>query len=209
MEERYPQVCDNCEPRVKARIRQAGYEAKSDHLRRMMDRSKAGKAARRARQWSWKSLLVFVGAVCYWASITGQLVWDMTSALPIDEPLRDPDDLRTTFSVAAVSRIRETLHTLRLPAHWPVDLEYYAGLSLVAGIVSLWWNPKLRLKIEGRGGRFVGLGEYYKIQLIVMVARCAFWAVLRDPSSSGLDANLPPALHLFMLLLITLVRSRL
>lgn len=209
MEERYPQVCDNCEPRVKARIRQAGYEAKSDHLRRMMDRSKAGKAARRARQWNWKSLLVFVGAVCYWVSIAGQLVWDVTSALPIDEPLRDPDELRITFSVAAVSRIRDTLHTLPLPAHWPIDLEYYAGLSLVAGIVSLWWNPKLRLKIEGRGGRFVGLGEYYKIQLIVMVARCAFWAVLRDPSSSGLDANLPPALHLFMLLLITLVRLRL
>jgi hypothetical protein len=69
----------------------------------------------------------------------------------------------------------------------------------------LWWNPKLRLKVEGRGGRFIGLGEYYQVQLIVMVARCVFWAVLKDPSSSGLQPTLPPALHLFMILFTILV----
>ncbi|KAL5048795.1 hypothetical protein BDW71DRAFT_176561 [Aspergillus fruticulosus] len=197
LEERYPQVCDECEPRVKARIRQAGYEAKSDHLRRMMDRSKAGKAARKARQWNWRSLLVFAGAVCYWTSIAGQLAWDMTSALPADEPLRDLDSFSVSHKM--VSRIRQALQMLHSPTYGPVDLVPYAGLSLVAGILSLWYNPKLRLKVEGRGGRFLGLGEYYKVQLIVMVVRCAFWAVLRDPSSSGLDATLPPALHLFMI----------
>ena len=101
LEERYPQVCDKCEPRVKARIRQAGYEAKSDHLRRMMDRSKAGKAARKARQWNWRSLLVLAGAMCYWASIAGQLAWSMTSALPVEEPLRDPEDSLTSPSIAS------------------------------------------------------------------------------------------------------------
>ncbi|KAL4921559.1 Ima1 N-terminal domain-containing protein [Aspergillus aurantiobrunneus] len=208
LEERYPQVCDKCEPRVKARIRQAGYEAKSDHLRRMMDRSKAGKSARRARQWSWRSLLVFAGAICYWASIGGQLAWDITGALPVDEALRDPDDLPASQSIA--SRFHQTLHMFRLPSHCPVDLAPYAGLSLVAGILSLWWNPKIRLKVEGRGGRFLGLGEYYRVQLIVMVVRCAFWAVLRDPSSSGLDVTLPPALHLFMILftILSVIISR-
>ncbi|KAL4808520.1 Ima1 N-terminal domain-containing protein [Aspergillus unguis] len=208
MEERYPQVCDKCEPRVRARIRQAGYEAKSDHLRRMMDRSKAGKAARRARKWNWRSVLVFVGAMSYWASVAGQLAWDMTSALPVDEPLSDPDAISTLHPL--ISRFYQVLHTLHLPSHRSVDLAPYAGLALIAGILSLWWNPKLRLKVEGRGGRFQGLGEYYKVQLIVMVARCAFWAVLKDPSSSGLDATLPPALHLFMILftILSVVISR-
>jgi hypothetical protein len=188
---------------VKARIRQAGYEAKSDHLRRMMDRSKAGKAARKARQWNWRSLLVFAGAICYWASIAGQLAWDLTNALPVEKSLRDSDGF--SMSHVVVPRIRQVLQTLHLPSDGPVDLGPYAGLSLVAGIFSLWYNPKLRLKVEGRGGRFLGLGEYYKVQLIVMVVRCAFWAVLRDPSSSGLDATLPPALHLFMFFFTVLV----
>ncbi|KAL6229828.1 hypothetical protein BDW75DRAFT_245368 [Aspergillus navahoensis] len=208
LEERYPQVCDKCEPRVKARIRQTGYEAKSDHLRRMMDRSKAGKAARKARQWNWRSLLVFAGAVCYWASIAGQLAWDMTSALSVDGPLRNPDSFSMPHKI--ILNIRQTLQTLHLPTYSPVDLVPYAGFSLVAGILSLWYNPKLRLKVEGRGGRFLGLGEYYKVQLIVMVVRCAFWAVLRDPSSSGLDATMPPALHLFMIFftVLSVVLSR-
>ncbi|KAL2808727.1 Ima1 N-terminal domain-containing protein [Aspergillus granulosus] len=208
LEERYPQVCDKCEPRVRARIRQTGYEAKSDHLRRMMDRSKAGKAARKARQWNWRSLLVFVGAICYWASIAGQLAWDLTSALTVDEPLEDAGEIALSFPVG--SCLQKSLETYRLPRHCSVDLVPYAGFALVAGIISLWWNPKLRLKVEGRGGRFLGLGEYYKVQLIIMVVRCAFWAVLRDPWSSGLDPTLPPALHSFMVLftILSVIISR-
>ncbi|KAI9375395.1 Ima1 N-terminal domain-containing protein [Aspergillus egyptiacus] len=198
LEERYPQVCDKCEPRVKARIRQTGYEAKSDHLRRMMDRSKAGKAARRARRWNWRNLLVLAGFMGYWASISGQLAWDLASVLTVDEPPHDSDTSPPSRSIASCFQL--TFQLRRLPSRCFVDLEPYAALSLVAGILSLWWNPKLRLKVEGRGGRFLGLGEYYKVQLIVLVARCAFWAVLRDPESSGLDPNSPPALHLFMVL---------
>ncbi|KAL4896465.1 Ima1 N-terminal domain-containing protein [Aspergillus ambiguus] len=197
LEERYPQVCVKCEPRVRQRIRQAGYEAKSDHLRRMMDRSKAGRAARQARNWNWRSLLVFAGAIGYWTSIAGQLSWNLWSALDSEDALLDPDD--TTASPYVLPCMLQALTTRQVPRSCSVDLAPYAGLSLVAGILSLWYNPKLRLKVEGRGGRFVGLGEYYKVQLIVMVVRCVFWGVLRDPSSSGLEPTLPPALHIFMI----------
>ncbi|KAF5865601.1 hypothetical protein ETB97_003018 [Aspergillus alliaceus] len=198
LEERYPQVCAKCEPRVKERIRQAGYEAKSDHLRRMMDRSKAGRAARHARRWNWRSLLLFAGAISYWASVAGQLSWNLLGALAADESLLYPDDPLVPPSF--ISCVNSTLRTRRVPSCCSVDLAPYAGLALVAGILSAWYNPKLRLKLEGRAGRFVGLGEYYQVQLIVMVVRCVFWALLRDPSSSGLQSHIPPTLHAFMLI---------
>lgn len=150
---------------------------------------------------------MFAGALCYWASIAGQLAWDITSALPADEPLRDPED--SPYPLPIVSHLVQMLQKYQLPSHCSIDLTPHAGLSLVAGILSLWWNPKLRLKVEGRGGRFLGLGEYYRVQLIVLVVRCAFWAVLKDPSSSGLDATLPPALHAFMILFTSLVSKTL
>ncbi|RLM00189.1 hypothetical protein CFD26_108310 [Aspergillus turcosus] len=208
LEERYPQVCANCEPRVQERIRQAGYEAKSDHLRRMMDRSKAGRAARHARRWNWRNLLVSAGAIGYWGSVASQLAWDTLGALSADHHLHDMYDDLLSPSIASCARA--TLQTRQLPSSCWIDLSPYAGLALVVGILSLWWNPKLRLKVEGRGGRFVGLGEYYQVQLIVMVARCVFWAVLKDPSSSGLQPTLPPALHLFMILftILSVVISR-
>ena len=204
LEARYPQVCDNCEPRVRQRIRQAGYEAKADHLRRMMDQSRASKSARRARRRSWQSVLVYIGAFGYWSSIIGQLAWDVMSALPVDFPLNDP----YTPSKAPVSSALCASHaikTRRLPGDCTVDLGHSAGLALLAGSLSLWWNPQIRTKIDGRGGRFTGLGEYYQVQLIALVARCVFWALLKDPSASGLEPQLPPALHVFMIVFTILV----
>lgn len=187
---------------MRARIRQTGYEAKSDHLRRVIDRSKAGRAARHSRTWNWRSLLVFAGAVGYWTSIAGQLYWDVWSALATEE-LGYPGTL--SGSPTALAWVQRIAQNRFAPGSRAVDVAPYARLSLVAGILTLWYNPKLRLKVEGRGGRFVGLGEYYKVQLIVMVVRCAFWAMLKDPASSGLEPALPPALHLFMILFTVLV----
>ncbi|OJJ47474.1 hypothetical protein ASPZODRAFT_63117 [Penicilliopsis zonata CBS 506.65] len=198
LEERYPQVCERCEPRVTQRIRQTGYEAKSDHLRRMMDRSKAGRAARQARSRNWRSVLVFAGALGYWGSVAGQLAWDSMAALNGGEPFQE--EIETSISSSLIlSCMDETVRVGRIPGRCSFDLVPLAGLSLVMGILSLWWNPKLRLKVEGKGGRFSRLGEYYRVQLIVMVVRCVFWAVLKDPSSSGLQADLRSALHWFML----------
>lgn len=190
---------------MRERIRQAGYEAKSDHLRRMMDRSKAGRVARHARNWNWRSILVFAGAIGYWGSVAGQLAWDALGALDaVDDGLQDQVYL---LSPSWVSYVQQTLQERQLPRHCSADFAPYAGLFLVAGILSLWWNPKLRLKVEGRGGRFAGLGEYYQVQLIVIVVRCVFWAVLKDPSSSGLQPTMPPALHLFMFFFTVLVSN--
>lgn len=205
LEQRYPLVCLNCEPQVRERIRQTGYEAKTDHLRRMMERTRAERVAGRSRRQNWRSWVVFVGAIAYWISIIGQITWDIMGALDISgpEPLQDPD---VSLSVASVlSCIFHTLRTRCVPSHCAVDFAPLAGLSLLTGFLSLWWNPQLQTKIEGRHGWLVGLGDYYKVQLIVLVVRGIFWGVLRDPSSSGLQENLLPALHLFMIIFTCLV----
>ena len=171
----------------------------------MMDRSKAGRVARHARNRNWRSILVFAGAIGYWGSVAGQLVWGLLGALDAgDAGLQDQDYL---LSQSWVSYAWQILQECQISRHCSADFAPYAGLSLVVGILSLWWNPKLRLKVEGRGGRFAGLGEYYQVQLIVIVVRCVFWAVLKDPSSSGLQPTMPPALHLFMFLFTVLVSN--
>lgn len=203
LEERYPQVCQNCESRVKARIRQAGYEAKADHLRRMMDWSKTGRAARKARNRNWRSLLVFAGAVCYWGSIAGQLAWNLMGALDGERVVVDEQHWLSISSL--VSCTKQAIKTRQVGSHCSSGLTPYAGIALVLGILSLWWNPRLRMKVEGRTGRFVGLGEYYKVQLIVMVMRFVAWAVLKDPLMSGMQPTLPPTLHAFMMAFTILV----
>lgn len=209
LEERYPQVCDACGPRVLEEIRKKGYEAKADHLRRMMDRSRASKTLRQARDRSWQSLLVYAGAFGYWTSVGGQLTWDVTSILTSSGPSFDPD-LSSDIPVSVLSCVSQTAQMGRLPSECSIDLSSTAGLALIAGLLSIWWNPKLRMKVEGRTGRFAGFAEYYQAQLITLVARCVFWELLKDPSASALGPSLPPALHTFMIAftLLSVVISR-
>ena len=57
LEQRYPQVCDECAEKVEHRIRQAGYTAKTDHLRRMMDLSRGRKPTGRTTVLDWVNSL--------------------------------------------------------------------------------------------------------------------------------------------------------
>ncbi|KAJ5959713.1 uncharacterized protein N7479_006863 [Penicillium vulpinum] len=204
LEDRYPQVCESCEPIVKSRIRRAGYEAKSDHLRRMMDQSRANRESRQARNRSWRSLLLLVGALAYWASIAGQLAWNLISVATLSQTSESFDNLPDTGRPpmtpnSVISCINQSIRLKRIPSECSPDLAPTAGIALIAGALSLWWNPKLRLKINGMPGKFQGLAEYYQAQLIVMVVRCVFWAVVKDPSASALQPKLIPAFHAFMI----------
>ena len=55
LEKRYPQCCARCEPKVNAQLQQANYAAKSDHLRRMLERNHE---RRKQSRLQWKSLFV-------------------------------------------------------------------------------------------------------------------------------------------------------
>lgn len=205
LEDRYPQVCETCEPRVRERIRQTQYDAKADHLRRMMEQTRAGKAARRARNSGWRSLLVFTGACGYWASIIVQLAWNVMVAMTSVSTLNEPDTPLDQPSL--ISCVMHTAQTRRIPSDCTTDLAPVAGPALIVGILSLWWNPKLRMKVEGRPGRFARLGEYYQVQLIVLVARCVFWALLKDTTANDISPALSPILHMSMAIFTILVSA--
>ncbi|EGE85558.1 hypothetical protein BDBG_02573 [Blastomyces gilchristii SLH14081] len=196
LEERYPQVCESCEPQVRNRIRQVGYAAKSDHLRRMMEKSRHN---RRVQGWSWRSMLVAAGAVCFWVSVAGQLAWNLMGAMAAGKTSQNLEsDVSLSLVPFCFNRIwkRQPLFEECSSALTP-----FAGVALFLGMLSVWWNPKLRHKVEGKSGRLTGMGEYYKAQLIVLVVRFVAWACLQDPSITGLNPKLPPAIHGFMSIL--------
>ncbi|KAJ6092978.1 hypothetical protein N7486_008267 [Penicillium sp. IBT 16267x] len=186
LETLYPQVCETCEPRVKQRIREAGYEAKADNLRRMMDETRASKAAQRARKHSWQSFVVYLGALGFWISILGQLAWDAIGVLTL-YPMQNDVDMSVDTPMSLIFRLRQMIDLRGIPHECAFDLAPIAGKALVAGCLSIWWNPKLRMKVYGRPGRFSGLGEYYQLQLFSLVLRCVFWSLFKDPSASGID----------------------
>ena len=190
MEDRFPQVCDACAPRVEDRIRESGYAAKADNVRRVMDRTRLGS---KPRQWTWKTFAVQLGAIGWSTTLFAQLSWHILGALPrhqTDEGLVDEDAINPPISyfIFGVSRFwftpscNEVLQPL---------LAYAFGVS----IICCWWNPRMQYKLRGGFGRVVGSAEYYRLQLLILVARYLSWKLASKDSINAKDLPTMRALH--------------
>ncbi|KAI9828561.1 MAG: hypothetical protein M1819_006553 [Sarea resinae] len=202
LEERYPQVCIDCEPRVRERIRATGYAAKTDHLRRMIDRTRAAEGRRTSRDWDWRALVVLLGAVGWWSSLAGQLVWNIIGAtrrIEVEDGLRaDDEPLPLGACVRQLVRFRETEQGC-VTSGFSI-----ARTALLLGLLSFWWNNSLEEKVRGTGGRMMRLSEYYKLQGVVMAVRVLGWWALQNSATIGLSATAVKAAHLFMLAFVSL-----
>ena len=202
LEERYPQVCKRCEPRVQERIRAAGYAAKTDHLRRMMDRTRG--YGIQYRSSSWGSPLVTLGGVGWFLSLAGQLLWNGLSLFKSTEEyhgLRDAQD-----SVSGTTCLQQVMRGSGSISDCTELLLSIVGPALLLGVLSSWWNPVLQESMRRKGARAVGISEFYKLQGILLMARCVTWRYL---PGADLSEQMIKAAHLSLLVLALIVSVRL
>ena len=201
LEERYPQVCDKCEPRVKERIRVTGYAAKTDHLRRMMDKTRGSQRIR--YDWNWRYLVVYAGGVGWWSAVAGQILWNTFGALAtVDSGLGEentPASVKTCIQQAFRDGLRgiDCTELAQPLAVW----------ALVLGLFSSWWNPCLLKKLHGRVGHMVGLTEFYKLQAIITVCRLLTWYAMSNSNHTSFDASTTKMIHATMLVFSLAVYS--
>lgn len=200
LEERYPQVCEVCEPNVRDRIKQSGYMAKTDHLRRM--REKTQSAMHQMKQsWQRMSVLTLVGCLIWYLSIVSQLLWhglELASFVSQDssELVDDTASLSECIFRAATSYQVNTrcAQSIYSPAGW----------ILVLSLLTVWWNPIMRRRWIDRA---IGLKEFYKLQLIVLLTRFAAWYTLGNARKLDLEPTFVQAVHAAMLALNIIVSA--
>lgn len=199
LEQRYPQVCKRCEPRVQEKIQAAGYAAKTDHLRRMMNRTRG--YGIQDRNASWGSPLVTLGGVGWFLSLAGQISWD---GLSLFESSGESDGLRDPQDVASGSTCLQQVMRGSASILDCTELLYSAaGLALLLGVLSSWWNPLLQETLRKKGGRAVGRAEFYKLQGMLLIVRCVTWRYLPG------NVQMTKAAHLSLLLFAAIVSPRL
>lgn len=195
LEDRYPQVCARCEPRVRQQLQQATYTAKSDHVRRMLVKSRERRIASRL---GWRSLVVTLGGLGYWTSVAGQLIWHAMGALTSDRiPMNDLQP-------------RLCLHDMVMHQATSRECTEYFGLlashASKLGILCFWWNPRWQHKLAGREGRLTNLDTYYQVQAGIAVLRLVVWAALQNTAYfAWLPADLPKAIHGISLVLLSVL----
>ena len=199
LEARYPQVCLGCEPRVRARIRAAGYVAKTDHLRRMIEHTRGAGPRRGWQDCGWRGVLIFLGGLAWWGSLLGNVVWHVlgtTAAFVGPERIHAYPVLR---------HVQQYVQQLWGRDDDPSGVCTMIQWSLILGVASIWWNTQLMAKLRRSGSRLTGLNEYYKLQVATMVVRAAAWWVLRERSTVALEPAQVGAAHFFMLLFVVSV----
>lgn len=196
LEDRYPQVCARCEPRVRAQLQQATYTAKSDHVRRMLSKSRK---RRMANKLGWRSLVVALGSLGYWTSIAGQLMWHAMGALSSDR--MSTDEMHPSLC------IHDLLSHQAASRECALHFGLLASHALKLGILCLWWNPKWQHKLAGLEGRLENLNTYYQVQSGIIVLRFLVWAVLQNTSMPDWLPDLPKALHGLSLVLFLILTA--
>lgn len=164
---RYPQCCAQCEPRVEARIKQANYAAKSDHLRRLMHR-KHGR--RKSPELQLRSLFISVAGLGQFTSLLVQQLWHLSASQQNEKGLA----------------ISSRLSCLKEWPPNPLCSAYAATLvpySLVTALLCIWWNPKWQHRLFGKEGRLTGLRNFYLTQCFLLALRFAAWTALTELSS--------------------------
>jgi hypothetical protein len=159
----YPQICEECEPRVRQRLEQSAYTAKTDLLRRMLDRSASARGSTTTQGW----LEVF-DAAGRWLWISGhvlQLVWHVVVV---------HDLLLQYFIWAGVDDSLSTLRLLRtcgpLLGRLP-SADRLLGWSILATFLGVWWNPRFVQIFRGFTRHISGVSQWYIFQAMTVIFR--------------------------------------
>lgn len=148
LEQRYPQVCDDCAGRVGLAIEKAGYTAKTDHLRKMMERSREAKVVRRSTGLDFAN---FLGWALWWGALLLQVAWHL-KVVTGNVFQEDYYGIRRAFEL--------------LPAEDDLMQE-----SIICTLLSIWWNPQLVQVVRGFTKHILGLKEWYSFQVVIFLSR--------------------------------------
>jgi len=192
LEKRYPQVCEDCEPKVLAKLKDTTKTAKADYLRKLLEKSR-NRSSFSTKDVTIYSTTLFSARVLWYLGIFLQLLWhikmlaiaaaDFYSADLLDQGLSLPP------SVAAI-----VLHSTSFN---------YPLLGIYLSTLAIWWNPKFKEWEKGFRRHITGIDEWYKFQAIQLGFRIFVYKAMQ--TSVMLDAPFAPAsigAHLFTLFFV-------
>lgn len=178
---RYPQCCADCEPKVREQLAKAAYTAKTDHLRRMLDRTA------KIRVVTTNSPVYYCQSVGKWlwsASLMFQLLWHVSLV---------------SQGLAAQSRrtndrswVMLTARIVALFAGFLPSPDQLLKWSFWTSALSIWWNPRWVDTFKSNTKHLVGISNYYCYQALIFALKLAATFLIQplsDVQGGGLAAR--------------------
>ena len=197
LEKRYPQVCEDCEPRVLERMREAGRTAKADHLRRLMDRSRARKSAA-VTPLSFSRFIVSSGKRLWYLGLLGQILWNIMALAAVAQH-ENYEVLKSVLEPQLVSHFEGAIQISTSRA--------WARASLLCTVCSIWWNPMFKQMNSGFMNHIKGFRDWYKLQFLLVVIRSLFYYTMGTGLFADPYSPVSTAAHIFFPCFVLLVRT--
>ncbi|KAI1506192.1 Ima1 N-terminal domain-containing protein [Biscogniauxia marginata] len=179
LENRYPQMCAECEPKVERKLHDASYTAQTDHLRRMMDRTRS-----RRRDVKRRGILDAVDVVGKWSWHLGfslQFLWHIIVIVSLFVEHYATSEDASRFGSILIYCYRISLGRLPDPDRlitWAINL----------GMCSFPWNPRFKQTIRGFTTHILGFRQWYSYQLVILLIRAICLLIAQYSRSQGLPA---------------------
>lgn len=176
-EERYPQVCKKCEARVNDQIRNAGYAAKADNFARMLGKSSEKKRIVPTTRQVWTLKLISLAKWTYILSFLVQVLWHILGYIMApDQRFWDDENeeyVSTAHAFDADICAHQALYVREVDQCCVLDplVTKVVTYALLADLITLWWNPKLKNKTNSITGRMRGLKSLWAIRIAVFILR--------------------------------------
>ncbi|KAI1159515.1 hypothetical protein F5B18DRAFT_636514 [Nemania serpens] len=193
LEERYPQVCEDCLPKVNKKLHQASYTAQTDHLRRMMDRTRSQRTG--IRRHGPLDVINFLGKLGWYAGFVLQAMWHViVVSLLLTEPYSSTrDGSRIHVILGAFHRMGSPI----LP--YPDQIMRWA---IHLGMFSFPWNPRFKQIVRGFTAHILGFRQWYTYQLLVLLLRFVSLSIAQYSKSHGLPGTTQLGAQLVVPLLV-------
>lgn len=178
-------------------MREAGKTAKTDYLRRLMERTRE-RRSKNVNKITLSGTLESLGKCVWYVGLAGQLLWNIMAlaAAVLHVSTVAPDALDPMPALMFL----EAIISVSTSITW-------ARSSLFCSIATMWWNPMFKQMNNGFINHIKGFGDWYKFQMLMIVSRSIFYyisgtGILADPYAA---AN--AGAHLFSLGFITVVST--
>ncbi|KAI0116435.1 hypothetical protein GGR51DRAFT_317500 [Nemania sp. FL0031] len=196
LEKRYPQVCEKCLSKVNKKLHEASYIAQTDHLRRMMDRTRSQR--KEVKRHGPLDVLDFLGKLSWYAAFTLQAAWHViVVSLLLTEPYASAKDGH--WALVALGAFH------RMGAPIMPHMDRIMQWSIHIGMCSFPWNPRFKQSVRGFTTHILGFRQWYTYQLLILMMRFVALSIVQYSKSQRLPATTQLGLQLVIPLIMIYV----
>jgi len=186
---RYPEVCADCEPRVMKRLGQASYTAQTDHLRRMITKTRSQRTE--VKSWGALDFLDLGGKWAWHASYVLQFTWHVATVFSLSADSVAMAEIRPAW-ILSVARV------LRQLGSSPLGSPRVLTFAIQFGLCSFPWNPRFKQSIRGFTAHILGFKQWYTFQLLAVLVRTMALSASQYALSHGLTPSAQLGAQVFL-----------